>query len=62
MASKTRIARLEQQLKPGEPDQVIRVRYGNYTDEEWAAAKARGDVISIKVEPDPARVLYGQSN
>jgi len=49
-----RLARLEQAIKPDELDQVIRVSYRELTDQEWAELEAAGEVINIRVEPDPA--------
>ncbi len=54
MASKTRIEKLEQAIKPiSEPGQVIRIP-DNLSDQDWAELEAAGEVINIRVEPDPA--------
>lgn len=54
MASKTRIEKLEQAIKPiSEMGEVIRIP-DNLSDKDWAELEAAGQVIRIMVEPDPA--------
>lgn len=49
-----RLEKLEKAIKPHEAAQVIRVSNKDLTDQEWAELEAAGEVINIKVEPDPA--------